>query len=800
MRSMHKIPILLTLALAVMAGPLFAETRVALIIGNGDYTNVPLKNPPNDAQDLAKALKDLGFSINLVVNGDLIAMNRAIRDFGNAIKRPDAIALFYYSGHGIQYQGANYLIPAKADIQDADELSYAAINAEAVYSKMQSAGDKTNIIILDACRNNPFPGTERSLERGLAVVGTIQPPQSLIVYATAPGKTAQDGEGKNGVFTSALLRHIADPGIDVELMIRRVREEVMSTTGGAQVPWNNSSIAGAGFAFAGGGRLRVSTAPAGAEVYVDGQMKGVSPVSLADLPRFSEFEVSARNGNKSGAQRITLKDAEEQKLDLILEVARGDIFIKASEKQYSALVDGQTAAVDASGLIKGIDAGSHTLELKGDSSSFKGKVEVGAGKTATVEANLVPMGSLMLSLPQGAVCLIEGMGLRDTTSVFNYGALPAGKYSLTASGGDFEPFSATVLVERGKATNFSPRLRYSLDYLNAKYEAAIARSQAVVDSGGATQADIDETAILAKKIRAEARTELIPLATRVDEIKAKLEALRPAQGGTNSSSLGARGPAQLYASYSAELEELRNIEHARMIDKDDQNNLSTYLLKVQAQPYGDFQELASQAIALQAHYQDLLYQAYADQYDSLNYYLEMPWSANAGLEIAADLLAKVSIETDPRCVKLVEAIKAINVKLGVAFADYQRKEKIDELTSERVTTQEKYSATMSRRKSSTAWGTTLFATGALGAASSLIFSYLAVSTYGKYSGASTSADAASYRDQVEQYNLYSTIALSAGGGIAGIGSIILMTRPRMATLQQAIDSLDKQIHELGGAE
>jgi len=225
------------------------EARIALVIGNGAYSNVPLKNSTNDARDMAAALQKVGFSVTLLVDVDFAAMNRAVRDFGNAIRRPDAVVLFYFSGHGVQYRGANYLVPAKADIQDADELSYLALNAEQVYAKMESAGARTNIVILDACRNNPFPGAERAADRGLAVVGNVQPPQSLIVYATAPGRTAQDGEGRNGVFTGALLKHLADPNLDVELMIRRVREEVMAATGGAQVPWHSSSISGTGFSF-----------------------------------------------------------------------------------------------------------------------------------------------------------------------------------------------------------------------------------------------------------------------------------------------------------------------------------------------------------------------------------------------------------------------------------------------------------------------------------------------------------------------------------------------------------------------
>ena len=329
-----------SVALLAQAATGSGETRVALVIGNSDYPNVPLKNPVNDARDMAAALQNLGFTVTLVVDGDYPAMNRAVRDFGNAIKSKDAVALFYYSGHGVQYQGANYLIPARADILSADELPYSAVNAEQVYAKMESSGARTNLIILDACRNNPFPGSERALERGLAVVGNIQPPRSLIVYSTAPGKTAQDGEGRNGVFTKALLKHLSDPGLDAELMVRRVREDVIASTNGAQVPWHNSSITGQGFYFAGRGEIEVTSDPSGAEISVDGVRRGLSPIVLDDVARFAEVEIKAQIGNRSASRKITLRDTPKMSLELKLESERGSLVLTTSEKYSSLMLGG----------------------------------------------------------------------------------------------------------------------------------------------------------------------------------------------------------------------------------------------------------------------------------------------------------------------------------------------------------------------------------------------------------------------------------------------------------------------------
>lgn len=136
------------------------EQRVALVIGNGRYQHIAtLVNPPNDAADMAAALKKDGFTVTHLTDASRKAMEQAVRAFGNSLRNPDAIGMFCYSGHGAQAGGANYLIPVDADMQDADELAYNAVDAESILAKMRSAGNKINIVVLDACRDNPFPGS-----------------------------------------------------------------------------------------------------------------------------------------------------------------------------------------------------------------------------------------------------------------------------------------------------------------------------------------------------------------------------------------------------------------------------------------------------------------------------------------------------------------------------------------------------------------------------------------------------------------------------------------------------------------
>ncbi len=168
---------------------LSAEQRTALVIGNATYRIASLRNPSNDARDMSAALQNLGFSVTTLIDANNQKMYQAIRDFGKDLAR-GRTGLFYYAGHGMQVGGRNYLIPVDADIRAEDEVRYFAVDAGLILSKMESAGNETNIVILDACRDNPFKRSFRSSSRGLAVVEA--PKGSLVIYATAPGSVAAE--------------------------------------------------------------------------------------------------------------------------------------------------------------------------------------------------------------------------------------------------------------------------------------------------------------------------------------------------------------------------------------------------------------------------------------------------------------------------------------------------------------------------------------------------------------------------------------------------------------------------------
>ncbi|MBX3576751.1 MAG: caspase family protein [Rhizobiaceae bacterium] len=229
-----------------------AERRVALVIGNSAYQHVAqLKNPKNDAADLDGRLKSLGFEMFGGTDLDMLAMRQTLIEFGRAAETAD-VAVFFYAGHGLQIGGINYIVPVDAKLEFESEKDFWLVSLNAVMQQMER-GSRTNIVFLDACRDNPFAkqlgGDSRSAVplKGLASVQTGS--GTFIAYATAPDDVASDGAGRNSPFTSALLSHIAVPGQSIDDMMTKVRRDVIDTTGGKQRPWTSSSLVDS-FAFA----------------------------------------------------------------------------------------------------------------------------------------------------------------------------------------------------------------------------------------------------------------------------------------------------------------------------------------------------------------------------------------------------------------------------------------------------------------------------------------------------------------------------------------------------------------------
>ncbi|MGD1960222.1 MAG: caspase domain-containing protein [Fulvivirga sp.] len=218
--------------------------KIALLIGNSNYKNGgSLKNPVNDARAMGAELRNLGFDVMTHFDLSQSAMKKAIDEFGQKLRSYE-VGLFYYAGHGIQAKGRNYMIPVEADLKNEQQVEYDCIAADRVLAFMDYAESKVNIVVLDACRNNPFERSWRRAANGNGLAFMNAPTGSLIAYATSPGTTASDGEGSNGLYTSALLKYMKTPGLTIEQMFKRVRSEVEERSGKTQVPWESTSLKG----------------------------------------------------------------------------------------------------------------------------------------------------------------------------------------------------------------------------------------------------------------------------------------------------------------------------------------------------------------------------------------------------------------------------------------------------------------------------------------------------------------------------------------------------------------------------
>ena len=234
----------LLIALSCLAAlPARAEERIALVVGNGGYEAVSaLPNPVRDAELIAGTLTDLGFDVTLMTDVGQGAFKSAVAEFGRRLRAsgPEAVGLFFYAGHGVQSFGANYLLPVDAAPTDAADLDLVALEAASVLRQMASARNRTNIVILDACRNNPFEALPALDESGLAEMKA--PTGTFLSYATAPGAVALDGTGGNSPFSAALAVAMRSENTPIEQIFKQVRVEVIAETGGAQTPWDTSSL------------------------------------------------------------------------------------------------------------------------------------------------------------------------------------------------------------------------------------------------------------------------------------------------------------------------------------------------------------------------------------------------------------------------------------------------------------------------------------------------------------------------------------------------------------------------------
>lgn len=215
------------------------DVRIALVIGNSAYSgSAALANPANDAKAMSEQLRKLGFQVLELRDGSRSQMTEAIDDVRKRLQGKGGVGMLYYAGHGVQIDWRNYMVPVDARPRSQTEVVAQAVDVDTVINAFKQAGNRVNILVLDACRNNPFEGT--ASVKGLAQIDAV--PGTFLAYATAPGNIADDGDGSNGLYTSYLLQELAKPTARIEDVFKRVRLQVRQKSGGNQIPWESTSL------------------------------------------------------------------------------------------------------------------------------------------------------------------------------------------------------------------------------------------------------------------------------------------------------------------------------------------------------------------------------------------------------------------------------------------------------------------------------------------------------------------------------------------------------------------------------
>lgn len=250
--STKKYTVAVSTPVAAKERPEGSEKRSALIIGNADYKSMPLRNPVNDARAMATKLEDLGFDVSLHTNISQNQMKQAVNNFSEKLKNDGGVGMFYYAGHGLQEQGQNYLVPINAKIRKPSDIELEAVQLQRILNSMQDAANRLNIVVLDACRDNPYgnggPLWDLEKTRGQQDNGfepVVAPFGTFIAYSTAPGRAASDGSGQHGLYTEELLKVLDHAhGMKLEDIFKRVRSNVRKRSKSLQIPWENSSVEG----------------------------------------------------------------------------------------------------------------------------------------------------------------------------------------------------------------------------------------------------------------------------------------------------------------------------------------------------------------------------------------------------------------------------------------------------------------------------------------------------------------------------------------------------------------------------
>lgn len=372
--TLHKFLAVLLLAALACTGAHAAEARLALLIGNAAYKSAPLRTPVNDLRLMEASLKEAGFTVMKGENVSLRDMRRLVRDFGDRLKADGGVGLFYFAGYGVQVRGENFLLSTDSDTRREDEIADDALNANTILEKMQSAGNRVNLVILDAGRNTPFGAKSRSTPEGLAAMRA--PSGLLLAFSAAPGSVAPEGAGRNGLYAETLARTIRQPALSVEDAFKQVRIAVRKQSNNQQTPWENMALEGQ-FAFSG---LAVASRPDTATLdlafwesvkssnsaadlqaylsqYPEGVFAGLAQARLAQLKLAGPTPTAAPGGDGSLLGTLDLIDSfskQKRKMDVRI------VDTGSTRKGYST-----GDVISDQGQVMQLRVGEHVLRVTG---------------------------------------------------------------------------------------------------------------------------------------------------------------------------------------------------------------------------------------------------------------------------------------------------------------------------------------------------------------------------------------------------------------------------------------------------
>jgi hypothetical protein len=363
--------------------------RIALVIGNADYEFAPLRNPVNDARAMTAALKSLGFTVTSLENSSQAAMKKAIDDFGETLHAAgkNTVGLFYYSGHGMQVRGRNYIIPVGSNIRSEKQVEYESVDVARALEAMEDAGNSLNIVVLDACRDNPFSRNSRAAAGGLAMLDAAA--GTLIAYATSPGRTAADGSGSNGLYTGQLVRHMRTPGLKLEEVFKRVRNDVERASEGKQVPWESSSLRG-DFYFSGDSKQVAAVSPGAPSRMLDAEE--VEWKAMEDSGRAEDFEDYLErypHGRFELAAKVRIHQLKERSGAVAPDVAA--LTLTSVPQGATVVIDGTVYGTTPMELSN-LDPRVHTIELRLFAHrEWKEEILLLGGKRLSLSPALVPL-------------------------------------------------------------------------------------------------------------------------------------------------------------------------------------------------------------------------------------------------------------------------------------------------------------------------------------------------------------------------------------------------------------------------